>query len=156
MDHHRYLETVARNREDTAFTTVSGETAGFDPVWAMADEDITIGAVSILATAVDAAGYTHADIHTDADRFRKLLTDRHPDRDEATTPLGYVVFVLADPDDSIVSAATGYTVANRRTNVFPLVYDTTSETLHTHPVPRLKGRGIYRRQVDDAEQLFTG
>ena len=75
-------------------------------------------------------------------------------RTDSATPIGYVAFAVATPGDDLVSAATSYTVAERRTNVFPLVYDLESGTLHTHPVPRLKGRGIYRRQSEDADRLF--
>ena len=57
-------------------------------------------------------------------------------------------------DQSIGGAAKSYTVAERRTNVFPLGYDCEAETLHRHEVPRLKGRGIYKRQAADVERLF--
>jgi len=59
----------------------------------------------------------------------------------STTPLGYVAFAVRDPDQSVVDAARSYTVARRRTNVFPIVYDCEAETLHRHEIPRLKGRG---------------
>ncbi|MFD1642461.1 hypothetical protein [Halohasta litorea] len=69
---------------------------------------------------------------------------------------GYLVCAVADPSEELIEAAIEeYTVADRRTSVFPLIYDLESETLHHHPVPRLKGRGFYEKQKLDAESLFS-
>ena len=148
-------DAVAENRRKHGFSKVDGQPNGFDPVWEARDEDDSIGAVTVLATVVDAGQDPDPDdLVTAADAFREVLIDRVDDRRESVTPLGYVLFPVPDPDPSFVDAARSYTVARRRTNVFPIVYDCEAETLHRHEVPRLKGRGIYRRQAEDAEQLF--
>ncbi len=156
MEFDRYREAVAANRREHGFDAVDGGGSGFDRLWVTRDRDPTVGSVSLFATVVDATDYDTADLVDVADRFRAVIDRRTDDHEESVTRIGYVVFAVPDPDDALVSASTEYTVAERRTNVFPLIYDTEERTLHTHPVPRLKGRGIYRRQVDDAERLFTG
>jgi hypothetical protein len=152
MDFDRYREAVAANRRKHGFDVVDGGFDGFDRVWHANEEDPTVGHVSVFATVVDAAD-DDGDLVAAADRFRELIAELS-DGTESATPIGYVAFAVASPGDDLVSAATSYTVAERRTNVFPLVYDLESGTLHTHPVPRLKGRGIYRRQSEDADRLF--
>jgi len=153
MEFDRYREAVAANRREHDFDALDGG-SGFDRLWTTREDDPTCAEVSLFATVVDAAGYDADDLVDTADRFRAIVDRRTDDGDESVTRIGYVVFVVPDPDDALVTAATEYTVAERRTNVFPLVYDTETRTLHTHSVPRLKGRGIYRRQAEDAERLF--
>lgn len=159
-----YREAVDRRRREHGFTDVTGAPVDDAPsndsveaVWATNAEDPTLGDVCSLAVVVDATDYGTADLLDDAERYRDLLARlgrRDPNR--SATLLGYVVFAHPDPDDEFVATATdGFTVANRRTNLFPLVYDLDAETLLTHPVPRLKKRGLYRRQRDDAERLFA-
>lgn len=154
MEFDRYRETVATNRRKHGFDDVKGTEAGVDELWSTRDEDPTVGRVSLFATVVDGSDHDASDVVADADRFRDVIGGRIDDHRESTTPIGYITFVVPDPSDDVVSAATSYTVAERRTNVFPLVYAGDDGTLHTHPVPRLKGRGIYRRQEGDAERLF--
>ncbi|OYR59465.1 hypothetical protein [Halorubrum halodurans] len=153
MDIDRYREAVAANRRKHGFDAVEGDADGFDRLWSAREEDPTVGHVSVLATVVDATDDDAEDVVAGADRFRELLVERSDGGDSAT-PIGYVAFAVTSPGEDLVSAATSYTVAERRTNVFPLVYDLGNERLHTHPVPRLKGRGIYRRQREDADRLF--
>lgn len=154
MDHAQYRDAVVENRRKHGFERVEGDTGGFDPVWQARDEDDSIGAIIALATVVDEPDPDPDDIVETADAFREVLVDHVDDRRESVTPLGYVVFLVSDPDPSLVDAACSYTVARRRTNVFPVIYDCEGETLHRHEVPRLKGRGIYRRQAEDTERLF--
>ncbi len=154
MEFDRYCEAVAANRREHDFDVRDGGSSGFDRLWTAREEDPTVGMVSLFAAVIDAAEYDIDDLVDTADRFRAVVDRRTEDGTESVTRIGYVVFVVPDPDDALVAAAGEYTVAERRTNVFPLVYDTESRTLHTHPVPRLKGRGIYQRQADDAERLF--
>lgn len=160
MDPIQYRGAVVENRRRHGFTAIDADADGFDPVWSARDEDDSVGDVFVLATVVDEYdGIDTDDLGLDdlcatADAFRELLVDVTDDRHGSTTPLGYVLFPISDPDPSLVDAATSYTVARRRTNVFPLVYDCEAETLHHHEIPRLKGRGIYRRQAEDAKQLF--
>ena len=152
MEFDQYCEAVAANRTSAGFEAID-DAGQFERLWHARDQDPTVGDVSIFTTVVDARGYEPADVTEAAGQLRRVVADR-TDPDEGTTPIGYLVVVVPDPSADVVDAATSYTVAERRTNVFPLVYDATSETLHTHPVPRLKGRGIYRRQIDDAARLF--
>mgnify|MGYP000746006227 CR=1 FL=1 len=155
MDHTQYRDAVVENRRKHGFEPIGGNTNGFDPVWEIRDEDTSIGPVAVFATLVDDEPDPEPeDLVSTADAFRDVLVERVGDRHESTTPLGYVVFPVTDPAPSLVDAACSYTVARRRTNVFPMVYDCEAETLHRHEVPRLKGRGIYRRQAEDADRLF--
>jgi hypothetical protein len=155
MDHAQYCEAVAENRRKHGFEPVAQHAEEFDLVWETRDDDDSIGSVAVFATLVDPdSDRGPDDLVATADAFRDVLVDHVDDRHESTTPLGYVVFPVRDPDPSLVDAARSYTVARRRTNVFPMVYDCEAETLHRHEVPRLKGRGIYRRQAEDADQLF--
>jgi hypothetical protein len=154
MDHTQYRESVVENGRKHGLEPVEENTDGFSRVWATRDEDDSIGAVSILATLVDDSDPGPDDVVATADAFRDVLIEHVDHRDESVTPLGYVVFAVADPDPALVDAACSYTVARRRTNVFPVVYDPEAEVLHRHEVPRLKGRGIYRRQAEDTKRLF--
>jgi len=154
MDSTQYRNAVAENRRKHGFEAVNTHANSFDPVWEARDDDASVGDVVVLATLVDDPISDPDDIVTTADEFRDVLVERVDDRHGSTTPLGYVAFAVPDPDQSLVEAAQSYTVARRRTNVFPLVFDCETGTLHRHEVPRLKGRGIYRRQAEDAERLF--
>lgn len=154
MDHGRYHDAVVTKRRRHGFDVVDEETEAFDTVWATRDDDPTLGSVYLLATVVDGDGVDPTAAERLADRLRDLLADRIDRQDRSVTPIGYVLIAVDDPDDELIEQATSYTVAEKRTNVFPLVYDRSEREIHTHPIPRLKGRGIYRRQVEDAERLF--
>lgn len=154
MEFDRYRDAVAANRRKHGFDAVDKGGSGFDPLWRTRDSDPTVGDVSVFATVVDGSGYDADDLIDTADRFRAVVARRTDDHADSVTRIGYVVIAVADPDPDLLSTAASYVVAERRSNVFPIVYDLEEEAVHTHAVPRLKGRGIYRRQVDDAEQLF--
>jgi hypothetical protein len=154
MDPTQYRSAVVENRLEHGFEAVDAHANGFDPVWETRDDDPSVGEVVVFATLVDDPSPDPDDITATADEFRDVLVERIDDRHGPTTPVGYVAFAVPDPDQSVVDAARSYTVARRRTNVFPIVYDCEAETLHRHEIPRLKGRGIYRRQAKDAERLF--
>ena len=160
MDISQYREAVAANRRTHGFEAVEERTDEFEDLWMARQTDESVGAVVALATLVDAEGYDAAALRDTAAAFRDVLAgsvDAEPGRADggaSPTPIGYVTFAAPDPDASLLEAMAGFTVAKRRTNVFPLVYDTAAERLHRHEVPRLKGRGIYRRQAEDAERLF--
>ena len=160
MDISDYRDAVASNRRDHGFESVDEGAAEFDRLWSTRETDDTLGDVAVVATLVEAEGFDSAELVDATASLRDVLADRidsRPERadgGESPTPIGYVTFATDDPDPSLLDAMTGFTVAKRRTNVFPLVYDTEAERLHRHEVPRLKGRGIYRRQADDAERLF--
>ncbi|WP_423996515.1 hypothetical protein [Halorubrum trapanicum] len=165
MEISDYRDAVAANRRDHGFEAVEAGAEEFERMWVTRETDDTLGDVAVLATLVEGnePGADGIDAETLVDvaaSFRDVLADRidsqpgRADGGEAPTPIGYVTFATSDPDASLLAAMNGFTVAKRRTNVFPLVYDTEAERLHCHEVPRLKGRGIYRRQADDAERLF--
>jgi len=154
MDPIQYRDEVVANHREHALDAVDEYTSGFDPVWATRDHDDSIGEVAVFATLAEQPDPDPADISAVADEFRAVLVEQVEDREGPTTPIGYVTFPVAGSDPSLVEAAQSYTVARRRTNVFPLIFDCETETLHRHEVPRLKGRGIYRRQAEDAKRLF--
>ncbi|QWC19611.1 hypothetical protein [Halorubrum sp. 2020YC2] len=165
MDISEYRESVAANRRKHGFEAVDEGTGEFDRLWAIRETDDTLGDVAVLATVVEGDGpeddgIDAAALAKTAAAFRDALADRvdarpgRADGGKSQTAIGYVAFAVPDPDASLLDAMSGFTVAKRRTNVFPLVYDTAAERLHRHEVPRLKGRGIYRRQADDVERLF--
>jgi hypothetical protein len=154
MDPTQYRDAVVENRREHGFEVVDEYTKGFDPVWVTRDDDPSVGECVALATLVTETAPDPDEVTATADEFRDVLVERVDDHRGSTTPLGYVVFAVPDPGRSVVDAARSYTVARRRTNVFPIVYDCEAETLYRHEVPRLKGRGIYRRQATDADRLF--
>ncbi|ELZ35788.1 hypothetical protein [Halorubrum tebenquichense] len=160
MDPTQYRDAVVANRRRHGFEAVDGP-AAFDSLWATRETDDTLGAVAVLAAVVEAPEADPETLAETAESFRDALAeqvDSRPERADgggSPTPIGYVTFAVPDPDASLLDAMSGFTVAKRRTNVFPLVYDVEAERLHRHEVPRLKGRGIYRRQAEDAERLFA-
>ncbi|GAA0536520.1 hypothetical protein ABNG02_11945 [Halorubrum ejinorense] len=160
MDPTRYRDAVAANGRKHGFDTVEEGANGFEQLWVARDEDDTIGSVAVFATLVAEPDVDAEALVATAESFRDVLADRvdaspqRADGGKSPTPIGYVTFAVSDPDASLLDAMSGFTVARRRTNVFPLVYDCEAERLHRHDVPRLKGRGIYRRQAEDAERLF--
>ncbi|ELZ44483.1 hypothetical protein C464_13340 [Halorubrum coriense DSM 10284] len=160
MEMTQYREAVAANRREHGFEAVDEWTDEFEHLWIARQTDESLGAVVALATLVDAEGFDAPALRDTAAAFRDVLAgsvDAEPGRADggaSPTLIGYVTFAAPDPDASLIEAMSGFTVAERRTNVFPLVYDTAAEQLHRHEVPRLKGRGIYRRQAEDAERLF--
>ena len=160
MDPTQYRDAVEANARKHGFDTVEEADSGFEHLWETRDEDDTIGSVVVLATLVEAADADAETLVATAESFRDVIDDRvdaRPQRADGgknPTPIGYVTFAVREPDASLLDAMSGFTVARRRTNVFPLVYDCEAERLHRHDVPRLKGRGIYRRQAEDAERLF--
>ncbi|TKX56705.1 hypothetical protein EXE44_13850 [Halorubrum sp. SS7] len=160
MDISDYRAAVAANRREHGFEAVDERTDAFERLWATSETDDTLGEVVVLATLVEADGTDAETLLDAAAALRDVLADTvdprpgRADGGEAPTPVGYVTLATPDPDAALLDAMSGFTVAKRRTNVFPLVYDTEAERLHRHEVPRLKGRGIYRRQADDAERLF--
>lgn len=160
MDVTRYRAAVAENRREHGFDAVDGPTGEFDPVWATRDDDDSIGEAVVLATLVDDPEPEPETLVRTGEAFRAVLADRtdaDPERADgggSPTSIGYVTLAVPDADPPLLDAMSGFTVARRRTCVFPLVYDLAAERLHRHEVPRLKGRGIYRRQAEDAERLF--
>jgi len=152
MDPTQYRDAVVANRREQGFETVDEYTNGFDPVWAARDDDPSVGECRARSTLVDESDPDPDDITAIADEFR-VLVERVDDRRGRRRRSGTSPSPCGTPI-SRSSTRRGRTVARRRTNVFPIVYDCEAETLHRHEIPRLKGRGIYRRQAKDAERLF--
>ncbi len=154
MDTSPSRERVDVERLNADLSRIDVGSDEFDAVWGGTDQDRTLGDVYVLTAVVDGSDVTRDVIADRSDRFRDVLIERAREYDTTTTIIGYLVFCCTDPSEDVVEEATTYTVAKRRTNVFPLVYDVSDDTVHRHEIPRLKGRGIYRRQVEDVERLF--
>ncbi len=129
----------------------------FGTVWHKETEDPTIGVTHVCVTVIEADGIDEASLEETAETFRNVLASIAPTEPGGMKNLfGYVVFAGGELSDQLIEFATEeYTVADRRTSVFPLLFELSSETLHLHPVPRLKGRGFYEKQKLDAEALFA-
>jgi hypothetical protein len=157
MDVQTYRNRIETAVLDADYEPVTQSTGEFDPVWHKQTEDPTIGVTQVFVTVVDSEELDEETITETAEAFRGQLTEIAPSEPGSMENLfGYVVFAAADPSEDLVEFATEeYTVADRRTSVFPLLYDLESETLHRHPVPRLKGRGFYEKQKLDADSLFS-
>lgn len=158
MDARSYRDRVETRVTADGYEAVAAEAANpFAPVWYKQDDDPTIGRTKVFVTVVDPDAPTEETLEATAEAFRTLLASAAGRTDGAVeNRFGYIVFTVHSPERSLVEFATeGYTVADRRTNVFPLVYDLDAERLHTHAVPRLKGRGFYEKQKLDAEELLS-
>ncbi|TQQ80918.1 hypothetical protein EGH24_07110 [Halonotius terrestris] len=158
MDTQDYREHVETQVLAQDYEPVPPEEANpFTPVWYKQDDDPTIGRTKVFVTVNDDPSLDVETLETTAESFRTLVTSASPSTETSVeNRFGYIVFALENPTDDVIEFATeDFTVADRRSNVFPLVYDLTSDTLHTHNVPRLKGRGFYEKQKLDAEELLT-
>jgi len=158
MNAQSYRTRVESAVSEEEYEQITDESTGqFDPVWHKQTEDPTIGLTQDFVTVLDTDGIDQESIEASADEFRALLSDIAPSEPGTMENLfGYVVFAVSEPGEDLIEFATEeYTVADRRTSVFPLVFGLETETLHRHPVPRLKGRGFYEKQKLDAESLFS-
>ncbi|MEA1931837.1 MAG: hypothetical protein U9O06_09850 [Euryarchaeota archaeon] len=158
MDVQHYRNRVETAVLDAEYEPITdGSTDPFDPVWQKRTDDPTIGVTEDFVTVIDAEEFDPETLTETADEFRALVTDISPSEPGGMeNRFGYLVCAVADPSEELIdSAIEEYTVADRRTSVFPLIYDLESEMLHHHPVPRLKGRGFYEKQKLDAESLFS-
>ena len=157
MDAQHYRNRVETALDEAEYEPITDEpTESFDSVWHTRTEDPTIGVTEDFVTIVDAEGVDAETLRETAEEFRGVVTDIAPSKPGGMeNRFGYLVCAVADPSDDLVEFATEeYTVADRRTSVFPLIYDLDAETLYKHTVPRLKGRGFYEKQKQDAESLF--
>ena len=158
MDIDEYRDHVETQVLDHEYDPLPATEANpFDPVWYKEDEDPTIGRTKVYITVNDDLELDPETIKTTTESFRTLVGSAAPPTDGSFQNLfGYIVYPRTDLDEALIEFATEeFTVANRRTNVFPLLYDLDAEKLHTHTVPRLKGRGFYEKQKFDAEELLT-
>ena len=158
MDSNEYRDHVKTQVLDHEYDPLPPEEANpFDPVWYKEDEDPTIGRTKVFITINDDLDLDTETLKTTTESFRTLVGSASPPTDGSFQNLfGYIVYPRAGFDEALIEFATEeFTVANRRTNVFPLLYDLDTETLHTHTIPRLKGRGFYEKQKFDAEELLT-
>ncbi|ATW90036.1 hypothetical protein halTADL_3334 [Halohasta litchfieldiae] len=158
MDAQTYRNRIETAVLDADYEPISDESTGeFEPVWHKQTEDPTIGVTEVFVTVIDSEGTDEEILTETSEAFRRQLSEMTPSEPSTMENLfGYVVFAVSEPSEELIQFATEeYTVADRRTSVFPLLYDLENETLHRHPVPRLKGRGFYEKQKLDAESLFS-
>jgi hypothetical protein len=158
MDIDEYREQVKTQVVEHEYEPLSpADAKPFDPVWHKEDEDPTIGRTKVFITINDDLELDTETLETTTESFRTLVGSASPPTDGSFQNLfGYIIYPRRGFDEELIEFATEeFTVANRRTNVFPLLYDLDAKTLHTHTVPRLKGRGFYEKQKFDAEELLT-
>ena len=158
MDAHDYRDRIEKALLDADYDTVEvAATDAFDPVWHKETDDPTIGTTHVCVTVLDGTDIDAESLEETAEAFRGLLSEIAPSEPGTMENLfGYVVVAAVKPSERLIEFATEeYTVADRRSSVFPLIYDLSTETLHLHEVPRLKGRGFYEKQKLDAESLFS-
>jgi len=158
MDAQTYRNRIETAVLDDDYEPISDESPGeFEPVWHKQTEDPTIGVTEVFVTVIDSEGLDEETLTETADGFRGQLSEIAPsDPGTMENLFGYIIYAVSEPSEELIEFATEeYTVADRRTSVFPLVFDLETETLHRHPVPRLKGRGFYEKQKLDAESLFS-
>ncbi len=155
MDAQSYYDRVETALEDAAYEPTEVDEIG--TVWHKETEDPTIGITHVCVTVIEADGIDESSLKATAEEFRGVLGEIAPTQPGGMKNLfGYIVFADHELSDRLIEFATEeYTVADRRTSVFPLLFELSTETLHLHPVPRLKGRGFYEKQKLDAESLFA-
>ena len=158
MEIDEYRDHVETQVLDHEYDRLPPEEANpFDPVWCKEDEDPTIGRTKVYITVNENLDLIPETVKTTTESFRTLVGSASPPANGSFQNLfGYIVYPRAALDKALIEFATEeFTVANRRTNVFPMLYDLDAETLYTHTVPRLKGRGFYEKQKFDAKELLT-
>jgi len=155
MDAQSYRDRVEDALDEADYEPT--EVDEFETVWHKETEDPTIGVTHVCVTVVEGKGVDESALKQTAEEFRGVLSEIAPTQPGGMKNLfGYIVFADAELSDELIEFATEeYTVADRRTSVFPLLFELSTETLHLHPVPRLKGRGFYEKQKLDAESLFS-
>jgi len=155
MDAQSYRDRVEDALDEADYEPT--EVDEFETVWHKETEDPTIGVTHVCVTVVEGEGVDESALKQTAESFRGVLSEIAPTQPGGMKNLfGYIVFADAELSDELIEFATEeYTVADRRTSVFPLLFELSTETLHLHPVPRLKGRGFYEKQKLDAESLFS-
>jgi len=155
MDAQDYRDRVESALDDADYEPT--DIQEFGTVWHKKTEDPTIGVTHVCVTVIQAEGIDEASLESTAEEFRGLLDEIAPTQPGGMKNLfGYIVFADSNLSDQLIEFATEeYTVADRRTSVFPLLFELSTETLHLHPVPRLKGRGFYEKQKLDANTLFS-
>ena len=155
MDAQSYRDRVEDALDEADYEPT--EVDEFETVWHKETEDPTIGVTHVCVTVVEGEGVDESSLESTAEEFRGVLSEIAPTQPGGVKNLfGYIVFADTELSDELIEFATEeYTVADRRTSVFPLLFELSTETLHLHPVPRLKGRGFYEKQKLDAESLFS-
>lgn len=155
MDAQSYRDRVEDALDEADYEPT--EVDEFETVWHKETEDPTIGVTHVCVTVVEGEGVDESALKQTAESFRGVLSEIAPTQPGGMKNLfGYIVFADTELSDELIEFATEeYTVADRRTSVFPLLFELSTETLHLHPVPRLKGRGFYEKQKLDAESLFS-
>lgn len=155
MDFNTYTEEVRNNLRSAGFEAADIDTDRFGEILAQREKGLTVGVMNTMATVVDAEGMRSGDLREYTDAFRDLLGEESFAKfGVGENMFGYVVFAVDDPDDELTDWALDYDVRKRNSHVFPLVYDLADDEVHTHSVPRIKNRGLYKKQKRDAGEYF--
>lgn len=156
MDYDTYVDEVHNNLRSAGFDLVDDiDDEQFEDIFANRETGLRVGILNTMATVVNAEGMRSGDLREYTDAFRDILGEEsYAKFNVGENMFGYVVFAASNPDDELISWSYDYDVRKRNSHVFPLVYDLESETIHTHSVPRIKNRGLYKKQERDAEEYF--
>lgn len=155
MEYNTYTEEVRNNLRSEGFEAADMETDRFGEILAKRETGLTVGVMNTMATLVDADGMRSGDLREYTDAFRDLLGEEsYAKFGVGENMFGYIIFATDDPSEELIDWSMDFDVRERNSHVFPLVYDLSAEEIHTHPVPRIKGRGLYKKQKGDAEEYF--
>jgi len=156
MGYETYVDEVRNQLRSEGFEEVESiEDDRFTNTLAKREKGLKVGMLNMMATVVDAEGLRSGDLRVYTDDFRELLGDEsYAKFGVGENMFGYVVFAVANPDDELLDWYEGYDVRTRNSHVFPLIYDLEAEKVHTHSVPKLKGRRLFKKQKKDAEDFF--
>jgi len=155
MDFTTYTEEVRNNLRSAGFEAADIDSDRFGEIFAQRETGLTVGVMNTMATVVDAGGMRSGDLREYTDAFRDLLGEESFAKfGVGENMFGYIVFAVDGAEDELTDWALDYDVRKRNSHVFPLVYDLDADEIYTHPVPRIKQRGLYKKQKRDAEEHF--
>lgn len=157
MDYNTYAEEVRNNLRSAGFEAVDGiEDGRFEEILAKRETGLRVGILNTMATVIHAEGMRSGDLREYTDAFREVLGEESFAKfNVGENMFGYAIFAVSQPDAELIDWSHEYGVRKRNSHVFPLVYDLGSKEIHTHDVPRIKNRGLYKKQKRDAKEYFN-
>lgn len=154
-----YLDTVASRLEDEGYSEVEElpDELDLETVYAQRVKSVRFGGMAYKFISLVDGDITRATAKKKSEALRTLMTDESLNvLGIGENMVGYVVLPQHGLDEDVEVLITDeYDNQKGTAFVFPIGVDLDSETLITHPVPRLKGRTAYTAQKKDAEKYFT-